>query len=370
MSWGSGNGNAMQEMMMGMMQGMMQQQQQSGKGKGQGKGSGGKEKPHTQQTKLFVGGITPNTWRPELEEHFGKFGKVVSAIAMTTKEANRHRGFGFVVFASKEEALAACAQQHVIDGKQVEVKIAAAKEDAPGRTLPAHLVMPESCKLFLGGLHPSINKQHIRDYFSKYGTVLDCTVMVNSEGQPRGFGFVTFDNEMTPLKVLQKEHAIEGHMVQCRPCEPSVSAPKVDPEAEHAEAMAKITTAAGSGAGGGSAYLQSMMLMMMQMQAMAQMGQVQDGAGVLNVPQHQDGAGVLKSQPDPGQHQSGAGVLNSAPGTDAQSMQNYQQMLQFMQAAQAAGGASAGGASSSSGYGPMSTTPSVGKEWDGSTPWY
>ena len=35
----------------------------------------------------------------------------------------------------------------------------------------------EFCKLFLGGLHPTTTEDEVKEYFSKYGDIVDCIVM-------------------------------------------------------------------------------------------------------------------------------------------------------------------------------------------------
>ncbi|AES68713.2 glycine-rich RNA-binding protein 5, mitochondrial [Medicago truncatula] len=52
---------------------------------------------------LFLGGISYNT----LRKHFSLYGKVLDAKIIRDRETGRPRGFGFVTFATTEEASAA-----------------------------------------------------------------------------------------------------------------------------------------------------------------------------------------------------------------------------------------------------------------------
>ena len=72
----------------------------------------------------------------------------------------RSRGYGFVLFESKEVADAVLsAGEHLIMGKSVDVKTAKYKGVAPVK------------KVFVGGLDPNFPEAELREYFSLYGKV-------------------------------------------------------------------------------------------------------------------------------------------------------------------------------------------------------
>ena len=64
----------------------------------------------------------------------------------------------------------------------------------PKRAIPReeHL---RNTRYFVGGLSHSTTSDSMRAFFSQYGKVVDCTVMVDREsGRSKGFGFVTFED--------------------------------------------------------------------------------------------------------------------------------------------------------------------------------
>ncbi|CAK7271834.1 hypothetical protein SEPCBS57363_004825 [Sporothrix epigloea] len=68
--------------------------------------------------------------------------------------------------------------------------------------------------MFIGGLNWETTDQSLRDYFSQYGEVLECTVMRDGiSGRSRGFGFLTFKDPKTVNVVMVKEHYLDGKII-------------------------------------------------------------------------------------------------------------------------------------------------------------
>lgn len=57
--------------------------------------------------KLFVGGLSDNTDETRLQNHFARYGEVLDAKIIMDRKTGMPRGFGFVTFATAEEASAA-----------------------------------------------------------------------------------------------------------------------------------------------------------------------------------------------------------------------------------------------------------------------
>ncbi|KAK2655597.1 hypothetical protein Ddye_008649 [Dipteronia dyeriana] len=63
-------------------------------------------------SKLFVGGLSYYTTDEGLSEAFSKHGQVVEAKVVMDRVSDRSKGFGFVTFASEDEAVKALAQMN------------------------------------------------------------------------------------------------------------------------------------------------------------------------------------------------------------------------------------------------------------------
>lgn len=67
----------------------------------------------------------------------------------------------------------------------------------------------------------SCAQESLRDYFSQFGEVTECTVMRDgATGRSRGFGFLTFKDPKTVNVVMVKEHYLDGKIVSISPVHP------------------------------------------------------------------------------------------------------------------------------------------------------
>ncbi|KAH7335951.1 hypothetical protein B0J17DRAFT_668467 [Rhizoctonia solani] len=85
--------------------------------------------------KIYVGNLSWNTNDDTLRNVFSQYGNVLDSIVMRDRETGRSRGFGFVTYATQEEATGAIATANGIDldGRQIKVNLANARGSAgPG----------------------------------------------------------------------------------------------------------------------------------------------------------------------------------------------------------------------------------------------
>jgi hypothetical protein len=139
-------------------------------------------------------------------------------------------------------------EQHVLDGKQVECKRAvpmgyvdkpggAGGPPSMGGPRPAGAGAPMASgqpprynpeKIFVGGLPISCDDNKLREYFSKYGVIVDAVVMIDRDLQRhRGFGYVLFqDPSAVDAAVAEHDsHQIDGKWVDVKRCVVQENAP-------------------------------------------------------------------------------------------------------------------------------------------------
>lgn len=60
-------------------------------------------------------------------------------------------------------------------------------------------------------------KSKLTGYFERFGVIIDCIIMVDRDHKPRGFGFVTYEDIESVMRVLAElDHYIDGKLVECK----------------------------------------------------------------------------------------------------------------------------------------------------------
>jgi len=78
--------------------------------------------------KLYVGNISFQTTRNDLQDLFAPHGRVMDALVVTDKMSSRSRGFGFVTMSNSEEGSSAI---NALDGTQVDGRNLTVNEARP-----------------------------------------------------------------------------------------------------------------------------------------------------------------------------------------------------------------------------------------------
>jgi hypothetical protein len=178
-----------------------------------------------------VGGVAWHTTEEGLSSYFGKYGELTDVVLMRDKNTGGPRGFGFVSFATPAAMEAAVSEAHMLDGRNLDVKKAVPREQAPapvraiwgGTGAGPQRQFQDIKKVFVGGLSPDVTEEAFRAYFDKFGEITDAVVMMDrTTGRSRGFGFVTYAEEAAMKKVLSQQHDMEGRPMDVKRAEPKV----------------------------------------------------------------------------------------------------------------------------------------------------
>lgn len=81
----------------------------------------------------------------------------------------------------------------------------------------------DACKIFVGGLSWDTTQEKLNAYFSQYGEVVDCILMMDTTTKrSRGFGFVTYKDPSSVVRVL------EGgpHILDNKSIDPKAAVPR------------------------------------------------------------------------------------------------------------------------------------------------
>ncbi|KAG1663848.1 Heterogeneous nuclear ribonucleoprotein 27C [Nymphon striatum] len=166
---------------------------------------------HSSESKIFVGGLSWETDRDSLSNHFSKYGEVVDCVVMKDNGTGKSRGFGFVTFKEPSVVQNILRDTHLLDGRTIDPK--------PCNPRSVQLQKKASnFKIFLGGLPLDITETDLKNFFGNYGHVTEVTIMYDQEAKRcRGFGFLSFDSEQSVKKACHDHFVhIKGKQVECK----------------------------------------------------------------------------------------------------------------------------------------------------------
>ncbi|RUS84156.1 hypothetical protein EGW08_008084 [Elysia chlorotica] len=175
--------------------------------------------------KIFVGGLSWDTDKDALQNYFSSYGEVTDCVVMKNPQTQKSRGFGFVSFRDPEVVNVILAQKHSIDSRAVDCKactLRGTNRPQGGGRGGGSGFTGRTTKIFVGGLPNDATDDALKSFFSRYGQVTDVVIMYDQEKQrPRGFGFLTFDNEEA-VELAVKEHFVDfnGKKIECKRAEP------------------------------------------------------------------------------------------------------------------------------------------------------
>ncbi|KAL2668774.1 hypothetical protein AAZV13_01G147700 [Glycine max] len=160
-----------------------------------------------EQRKLVVLGIPWDIDTEGLREYMSKFGELEDCIVMKERSTGRSRGFGYVTFASVDDAKEVLSSEHILGNRTLEVKVATPKEEmrAPVKKVT---------RIFVARIPQSVTEATFRSHFEKYGEITDL-YMPKDQGSKmhRGIGFITFASADSVENLMSETHELGGSAV-------------------------------------------------------------------------------------------------------------------------------------------------------------
>ncbi|XP_057501597.1 uncharacterized protein LOC130785433 [Actinidia eriantha] len=159
------------------------------------------------ERKLVVLGIPWDVDTDGLKDYMSKFGELEDCIVMKERSSGRSRGFGYVTFASVEDAKNVLSNEHFLGNRVLEVKVATPKEEmrAPSKKVT---------RIFVARIPPSVTEAAFRSYFEQYGEITDLYMPKDpSTKGHRGIGFITFASAESVDNLMDESHELGGSTV-------------------------------------------------------------------------------------------------------------------------------------------------------------
>uniref|UniRef100_A0A915CUI7 Polyadenylate-binding protein n=1 Tax=Ditylenchus dipsaci TaxID=166011 RepID=A0A915CUI7_9BILA len=141
---------------------------------------------------IFIKNLDKHIDTKSIYDTFSMFGSILSCKVAGDTEGSS-KGYGFIHFETEESAQKAIEKVNgmLLDGKKVFV----------GKFQPRAARMRELgesthnfTNVYVKNFGDSLDREKLEELFGKFGPILSCTVMTDSEGKSKGFGFVSFEN--------------------------------------------------------------------------------------------------------------------------------------------------------------------------------
>ncbi|KAL1362813.1 hypothetical protein HN51_011025 [Arachis hypogaea] len=169
--------------------------------------------------KIFIGGLAKDTTLDTFVKYFEKYGEIMDSVIMKDRHTGKPRGFGFITYADPSVVDQVIQENHVINGKQVEIKRTIPKGSSQANDF-------KTKKIFVGGISTSVTEDEFKNFFLKYGKVVEHEIIRDhTTKRSRGFGFIVFDSEKVVDNMLADGNMIDmsGTQVEIKKAEPKKS---------------------------------------------------------------------------------------------------------------------------------------------------
>ncbi|XP_068642450.1 heterogeneous nuclear ribonucleoprotein 1-like [Aristolochia californica] len=205
-------------------------------------------------TRIFVARIPPSITEAAFRSYFETYGEITDLYMPKDQGSKAHRGIGFITFEIADSVDSIMSETHELGGSTIVVDRATPKEEElrpPSKfshggygaynayisaatryaavgapTLYDHAgstftrgglsepMRGMGKKIFIGRLPQEATVEELRQYFGRFGRILDVYVPKDPKRTGhRGFGFVTFAEDGVADRVSRRSHEICGQQV-------------------------------------------------------------------------------------------------------------------------------------------------------------
>lgn len=143
--------------------------------------------PYPSDRSLYVGNLANNATVQDLVDIFSQATPVVNARVCIDRITQKPRGYGYVSYATPEEAVLALREFNHINLKGKPIRVMKSFSGKPKE-------FPLEANLFINNLPRSFTPINLHDSFERFGKILSSKIAFDHQGNSKGFGYIQFEN--------------------------------------------------------------------------------------------------------------------------------------------------------------------------------
>ncbi|EGG00325.1 uncharacterized protein MELLADRAFT_28015, partial [Melampsora larici-populina 98AG31] len=136
---------------------------------------------------LYVGNLTDDVNVQDLLNIFSQASPVINARVCIDRITQKPRGYGYVSYATPEEADLALREFNHINLKGKPIRVMRSYSGKPKE-------FPSEANLFIKNLPKSFTPINLHDSFERFGKILSSKISFDQLGNSKGYGYIQFEN--------------------------------------------------------------------------------------------------------------------------------------------------------------------------------
>lgn len=159
------------------------------------------------KTNLYIRGLHHDMTDDELAKMCKRFGKITSTKAITDKQSNKCKGYGFVDFESPEAAAKAC-QCLTLQGTQasfakMSINDQIRKQQHDPSKVKQHSDNIDVTNLYISNLPRSFTEEQLNSLVMPFGDIVSSRILKDPEGNSKGVGFARLESKEQCEKAIK-----------------------------------------------------------------------------------------------------------------------------------------------------------------------
>jgi len=205
------------------------------------------------QSRIYVGSLHFSLTEEDIKLPFLQFGNI-KTITLGKEPSGKSKGYCFIEYESPDSASNAIAnmQNHIMGGRVIKVArplaqvvnsqssislnediknsiyipnsistvsgllptttsiVSVSQQSTNNNTTTTTTNTNENNRIYIGSIHWNVNEDYLRNSFNKFGKILSCTLMQNTEtGKHKGYGFIDFDSKKAADDAISLMNGVE-----------------------------------------------------------------------------------------------------------------------------------------------------------------